>query len=86
MLSAASFGLHLIRSGRLERELAGYLARSADDRLVADYDIEVTFGRDQATLECERAAAFLRRIREYLLKQGLSHILPFPQKFKEKVM
>lgn len=66
------FGLHLIRSGRLERELASYLARSADDCLVADYDIEVTFGRDQATLECERAAAFLRRIREYLLQQGVA--------------
>ena len=65
------FDLHLIRTGRLDRELASYLARSADDRLVADYDIEVTFSRDQAALECERAEAFLRRIREYLLKQGV---------------
>ena len=66
------FGLHLIRSGQLERELSSYLARGADDRLVADYDVEVTFSRERATLERERAEAFLRRIREYLLKQGVA--------------
>lgn len=66
------FGLHLIRPGQLERQLATYLAQGADDRLTADYDVEVTFGRERAILECERAEAFLRHIREYLLEQGVA--------------
>ena len=37
------FGLHLVRSGEIEREWAGVLAEGMDDRLRADYGIQVAF-------------------------------------------
>jgi len=66
------FGLHLIRSGEIEREWSVYLVESLDDRLAADYDVETKFSKTDARNECRRSREFLGRIRRYLLKQGLT--------------
>ena len=66
------FGQHLIRTGRIEKSWAGYLAKSSDNRRTADYDSGVWFADDEVRLECERAREFVDRIRAYLLARGLT--------------
>ena len=66
------FGLHLIKPGHIEAQWSPYLAGSLDERIAADYNVAVTFGEQETQEACERAEAFLRRIREYLLQQGVA--------------
>ena len=66
------FGQHLVRTGRIEKSWARYLARSSDDRLMADYDSGICFADEESRLECERAREFAERIRAYLLASGLT--------------
>ena len=66
------FGKHLVLAGRIEDQWSKYLARGSDDRLMADYDMEISFTDEEARFECQRAQAFLERIRQYLLAQGLT--------------
>lgn len=66
------FGLHLIRSGVIEPEWAGHLGESLDERLAADYDIGTSFSSEQSREECERAEAFVARIRRYLMSNGFT--------------
>lgn len=66
------FGLHLVKTGEIEAHWANELSESLDDRIRADYDTFTHFTSEDARDEHERAAAFLRRIRRYLLTKGLS--------------
>ena len=66
------FGLHLVRSGEIEAQWAGALAEAMDDRLMADYEVGISFTAEESRLECQRARAFLERIRQYLLAKGLT--------------
>ena len=66
------FGLHLVRSGEIERTWAGDLAEAMDDRLMADYSAHTHFSDEEARSEHERAKAFIERIRRYLLAKGLT--------------
>ena len=66
------FGLHLVKAGEIETEWSAYLTESLDDRLAADYDVEISFfSRQEARSECRRTEEFLKRIKRYLLKNGL---------------
>ena len=65
------FGLHLVKTGEIEPEWSAYLTESLDDRLAADYDVETIFSKSDASSECRRTAEFLKRIKYYLLKNGL---------------
>jgi uncharacterized protein (UPF0332 family) len=65
------FGLHLVRSGKIEPEWSAYLVESLDDRLAADYDIEISFSRKEARSQCRRSREFLNRVKRYLLKNGI---------------
>lgn len=66
------FGLHLVRGGGLETAWAAALAESSDDRLVADYDVEALFCRQDAERQCSQAGEFRERIRGHLLGKGLT--------------
>ncbi len=66
------FGLHLVRTGEIEREWARDLAEGSDDRLMADYSFHTRFSREETQREYERAKAFLERIRKYLTEHGLT--------------
>jgi len=65
------FGLHLIKSEEIEPQWSAYLTASLDDRLAADYDVETEFSKKEARSECVRAGEFLKRIKQYLLRNGL---------------
>ena len=66
------FGLHLALSGEIEQQWAGALARTMDDRLMADYSAYVCFSDEETRSAHERAKAFIERIRQYLLVKGLT--------------
>jgi uncharacterized protein (UPF0332 family) len=66
------FGLHLIRTGEIERAWASHLEEILDDRLAADYDVETEFTSEEATQACQRARAFLDRIQHYLLTKDFA--------------
>lgn len=65
------FGLHLIKSGEMESQWSAYLTAGLDDRLAADYDVETDFSKKESRSECVRAGEFVKRVRQYLLKNGL---------------
>ena len=65
------FALHLVKVGEIETEWSAYLTESLDDRLAADYDVETSFSKEEARSECRRTGEFLKRIKRYLLKNGL---------------
>lgn len=65
------FGLHLVKTGKIEPEWSAYLTASLDDRLAADYDVETSFSKKEARSECRRTGEFLKRMKRYLLKSGL---------------
>jgi uncharacterized protein (UPF0332 family) len=65
------FGLHLVKPGEIEPEWSAYLTASLDDRLAADYDVETSFSQEDARDECRRSQQFLKRVKSYLLKNGL---------------
>lgn len=64
------FGLHLVRTGAVEREWAGHLHAALDQRVGADYDVSAKFTPDHAAVECDRAGRFIERMRVYLLSRG----------------
>ena len=66
------FGEHLVRAGRIEREWSAQLRAGLEDRLAADYDAVYVVSAEDARQECERAEAFVARIRSYLLDNGLT--------------
>lgn len=66
------FGLHLIRTGLIETDWGSVAGESLDVRLTADYDVETQFTDSDAREEWDRARAFLIRIRELLLANGLT--------------
>lgn len=66
------FGLHLVRTGEIEREWAHHLAGGSDDRLAADYNVHMSFSSDETRYECRRAREFISRIRRYLIDNGLT--------------
>ena len=66
------FGLHLVHSGEIERKWARVLAETTDDRLTADYGVEVRFSSEEAKSVYERAKGFLDRVREYLRTKGVT--------------
>lgn len=66
------FGLHLIRTRQIEKEWALLLSEGLDERPAADYDAETTFSEHDARRQCRDVRKSVRRIREYLLQNGIS--------------
>lgn len=66
------FSRHLVQTEELEPQWAGELSESLDDRIRADYNVFAHFSDEDAGDQHARATAFLDRIREYLLAEGLT--------------
>ena len=57
------FGLHIVRAGLVEPEWAAVVGDSGDERIASDYDVATIFDESDALVACDRADAFLARIR-----------------------
>ena len=66
------FGLHLVKPGNIEPEWAADLGLSLEDRVKADYNVFAHLSEEDAGYQQARATAFLQRIRNYLLLNGLA--------------
>ena len=66
------FGLHLVRTGEIEREWAHCLAGVSDDRLTADYNVHTRFTSEETRYECRQAREFMERVERDLLDNGLT--------------
>jgi uncharacterized protein (UPF0332 family) len=62
----AGFAEHFTRTGRFDIKYHRWLLDAFDDRLRADYDIEVSFDRDSVAARIEQAREFLETARRYL--------------------
>jgi uncharacterized protein (UPF0332 family) len=75
------FGLYLVQTGLIEADWGSFAGESLDLRLTADYDVETQFADIDAREECDRARAFLTRVRELLLANGL-----MPEELRTEVL
>jgi uncharacterized protein (UPF0332 family) len=66
------FGQYLVQTGLLEAEWGTTLGQSSDLRFASDYDVEIQLSEDDAREACDRAEAFLTRMRALLLAKGLT--------------
>ena len=60
------FGLHIVNAGLVERRWGAVIGQLGALREVADYQVTVEFDETDARDACERADAFLNRIRPLL--------------------
>ena len=60
------FGLHFIKTGKLNKKFGRFLAELKDDRERCDYEIYSTIGKEEALQALKEAKEFLQGIQKYL--------------------
>ncbi|GAF85221.1 unnamed protein product [marine sediment metagenome] len=60
------FGLHLIKTGEIEKDFARILTAEQEDREIGDYDIYIEINQDRALKRVTDAEKFVQRIEKYL--------------------
>jgi len=60
------FGLHLVKTGKIEKEFAAILTAEQEDREIGDYDIYIEIKQDRACKSVLDAEKFVKRIEKYL--------------------
>ncbi|MBM4043727.1 MAG: HEPN domain-containing protein [Planctomycetes bacterium] len=60
------FGLHLVKTGRIEREFAGILTEEHEDREIAEYDVDEEITEETARSRAREAEKFVQRVEQYL--------------------
>ena len=66
------FGSVLVRPSLVEKEWAAVLGRQQDKRAVADYAVGTAWDPEEASRLVEDAAAFVKRIQDYLGSAGVT--------------
>ena len=64
------FGLHLVKTGKVEAEFAKILAREQEDREIGDYGASVEFKKERAEERVSEAEQFLARMEQYVRESG----------------
>ncbi len=60
------FSLHLVKTGKIEKDFAKILTAEQEDREIGDYDIHIEIEQDTAQKRVRDAERFLERIAQYL--------------------
>jgi len=60
------FGLHLVKTGKVEQEFAKILAREQEDREIGDYGTNVEFKEERAKERVSEAEKFVERMERYV--------------------
>jgi len=60
------FGLHLVKTGDIEKDFARILTAEQEDREIGDYDIHIEIEQDTALKRVLDAENFVQRIEKYL--------------------
>jgi hypothetical protein len=60
------FGLHLVKTGNIEKDFVSILTAQQEDREIGDYDIHIEIEQDTALKRVLDAEKFIQRIEKYL--------------------
>ncbi|MEW6607065.1 MAG: HEPN domain-containing protein [bacterium] len=60
------FGLHLVKTEKIEKEFAKILTREQEDREIGDYEVGIEIEEDIARERIEEAEKFVHRIEQYI--------------------
>ena len=60
------FGLHLVKTAKIEKDFARILTAEQEDREIGDYDIHSDIEQDTALKRVRDAEKFVERIEKYL--------------------
>jgi uncharacterized protein (UPF0332 family) len=60
------FGLHLVKTAKIEKDFARILTAEQEDREIGDYDIHIEIEQDTAQKRVADAEVFIKRIEKYL--------------------
>jgi uncharacterized protein (UPF0332 family) len=60
------FGLHLVKTGKIEKEFAKIFTAEQEDREIGDYAIYINIEKERANQRVNEAEKFLKRIEQYL--------------------
>ena len=60
------FGLHLVKTAKIEKDFARILTAEQEDREIGDYDIHIEIEQDTALKRVLEAEKFVARIEKYL--------------------
>jgi len=63
------FGLHLIKTGKIEKKYGQWLNKLKDERENGDYDIFTSFELEDAKNGVNEAEEFLNEMRKYLIQK-----------------
>ena len=62
------FGLHFVKSGKVSKEMGGYLSNLKDDRETGDYEAFSAIDEETARNAVQEAQAFIKEAKTYLHK------------------
>ena len=62
------FGLHFVKTGKLDKKFGKFLANLKDDRENGDYEIYSAIDEESARLAVKEAREFLKAMKHYLAK------------------
>jgi hypothetical protein len=60
------FGLHLVKTGKIEKEFADILTEEQEDRIISDYEVDMEIGEETAKQRFNEAVRFVERIERYI--------------------
>ena len=60
------FGLHLVKTGKLEKDFAKILTAEQEDREIGDYEIHIEIEKDTAAKRVRDTEKTVKRIEKYL--------------------
>jgi hypothetical protein len=66
------FGLLFVKTGKFSKELGKYLSNLKDDRESGDYELFSFIDEETAKVALEEAEKFLKEVKTYLQKTGIS--------------
>ena len=62
----AMFSLHLVKTGKIEKEFATILTAEYEDREMGDYGIDIDIEAERAEKRVMDAEAFIKRVQKFL--------------------
>lgn len=60
------FGLHLVKTGKIEKEFAKILTAEQEDREIGDYEANIEIEEERTRQRVDEAEKFVQRIEQYL--------------------
>ena len=59
------FGLHLVKTGKIEKEFSDILTVEQEDRIISDYEVDTEIDEETAKQRFDDAVRFVERIERY---------------------